>query len=599
MGQDVQFLTGAGGVPAPAVRAQLARIVESPAFARAPRLRRFLTYCVEAALEGRRERLKEYALGVDVFDRGPGFDPKADPIVRVDARRLRERISAYYGREGVGDPVEITLSPGGYAPVFRLRSGGRTVQQGVVRLAVAPFQAPPDDAPAQRFAEGLTDELLLALTGRPQVRVIAAPRAPHDASESVALAQELDAQTLLTGKVRREGGRLRVRAALTAAADGAQTWADRYDAPADDIDALVALPDELARRIAAVVAPRLAPEPSGRRRPQTRDLEAYELFLRGRRVIQGARLQTLPEAFELLKAATTRDPGFAEALAELAQAHFLSFLFMLAPPREALAASRRAAEAALAVDQEQAAAHAYLARVSAVLDCDFAAAEAGLDRALAIDPTNTNARHARAVWLLAPLGRLDEAVAELAALLDRDPYSLTIRMDHARVLTYARRFEEAVRHLELILAFDDAFPAAWWALGFLYERLGRMEEARAAHARHVRQIPYPLVETWLEAARAGWSGDAARARALVEQMEVQAQGAPAGAGVMANAWIRLGEADRAIAWMEKAADLKIFRASHYAVDPDFESLHGHPRFVALLERLGLGGVGGGRERASA
>ena len=104
MSREVQFQVGAGGVPVPAVRAQLARILESPGFKRAPRLQRFLNYCVEAALEGRPERLKEYALGVDVFDRGAGFDPRSDPIVRVDARRLRERIARYYGaRHGLRD----------------------------------------------------------------------------------------------------------------------------------------------------------------------------------------------------------------------------------------------------------------------------------------------------------------------------------------------------------------------------------------------------------------------------------------------------------------------------------------------------------------
>lgn len=109
-------------IPSPeAIRLQLARIVASPRLAGAPSLARFLTFVVEEAIEGRGSDLKEYLVGVDVFDRGESFDPRIDPIVRVQAAKLRKRLQEYYGNEGAPDDVLIDLQKGSYTPVIRKR----------------------------------------------------------------------------------------------------------------------------------------------------------------------------------------------------------------------------------------------------------------------------------------------------------------------------------------------------------------------------------------------------------------------------------------------------------------------------------------------
>lgn len=440
-----------GEAPPAAVRAQLARILMSPAFIRAPRLRRFLTRVVDEALAGRLENLKEYSLGVDVFDRGEAFDPRADPIVRVDARRLRGAIGAYYNGPGAGDPVEIELPTGSYLPVFRLRPGARG------------------------------------------------------------------------------------------------------------------------------------------RRP-TLHREAYELYLRGRRLLNATRPERMAEALRLMGAATDRDPGFAGAWAAIAEAHFVSAVFGLAAPLKALSAARDAAQTALQADPDLAAGHAELARVSAALDHDFTAAGAGFERALALDPGAAAVRQARALWLLAPLGRLDEAVTEVEALLDQRPYSRKLRVDYARLLAFARRFDEAIGQLELILEFEPDYPGAPWLLAIAYERAGRVTQARALHERQVRQFQaaHPLVERWLEAAHALWNGAPDTARAVIESMDRTARPAPVAASVMTDAWMRLGDSGRALDWLELQADQRMLRVLHLAVDPDYDSLRGEPRFDRLLARVGVG-----------
>src|SRR5580704_10571856 len=103
------------------IEEHLQRILVSKAFATSARMSRFLRFAVERALRGESEQLKEYVLGVEVFDRRPSYDPRVDPIVRVEARRLRSKLESYYDSEGRGDELIIEFPKGTYAPVFRER----------------------------------------------------------------------------------------------------------------------------------------------------------------------------------------------------------------------------------------------------------------------------------------------------------------------------------------------------------------------------------------------------------------------------------------------------------------------------------------------
>ena len=98
---------------------QLNRILASKAFRQADRLKRFLAFIVEETIAGRGERLKEFVVGVEVFGKDDSFDPRNDPIVRVQARRLRSQLARYYREEGQEDDLAIDLPKGGYAPIFR------------------------------------------------------------------------------------------------------------------------------------------------------------------------------------------------------------------------------------------------------------------------------------------------------------------------------------------------------------------------------------------------------------------------------------------------------------------------------------------------
>ena len=125
MQHDVVHALGASLTPdvsPEAAREQLTRILESGTFANAPALSRLLKHLVDRTIEGAAGQLKEYSIGVDVFDRGSSFDPRTDTIVRVQARRLRAKLNDYYSTHGRYDPVRLEVPPGRYVAVVRRQS---------------------------------------------------------------------------------------------------------------------------------------------------------------------------------------------------------------------------------------------------------------------------------------------------------------------------------------------------------------------------------------------------------------------------------------------------------------------------------------------
>src|SRR5690349_22429311 len=163
------------------VRQQLSRIVSSKTFAQVERLKRFVSFIVGETIGGRGGELKEYVIGVQVFGKEPSFDPRTDPIVRVQARRLRARLSRYYRDEGNTDELIIDLPKGGYAPVFRVHDDAPSNKRSLTAtlasrntVAVMPLA---DDSPGgslNYFCRGLRDEIVHALTAIKALRVLAA-----------------------------------------------------------------------------------------------------------------------------------------------------------------------------------------------------------------------------------------------------------------------------------------------------------------------------------------------------------------------------------------------------------------------------------------
>src|SRR5260370_6577362 len=156
------------------IRGQLEKILAHKRFVRSERMARFLGFTVEQSLQGMGAELKEYLIGIEVFDRKDDYDPRIDPIVRVEARRLRGKLQAYYEADGQNDPVLIEFVSGTYAPRIRYRNEIPKIIPAALRsVAVLPFANLSRGAEDDYFSDGLTEELIHILTKFSGVRVMA------------------------------------------------------------------------------------------------------------------------------------------------------------------------------------------------------------------------------------------------------------------------------------------------------------------------------------------------------------------------------------------------------------------------------------------
>ncbi len=244
------------------IGAQLSRILGTPEFAASTRSARFLTYIVERTLAGEARLLKQYSIATAALGRNSGFDPDSDPLVRLEAGKLRRNLDSYYANHGAGDPVRISVPRGSYVPVFERLATARAEGRSDARIAVLGELAPtrllvvqtsglsPEAAP---FSQGLTEQLTVELARYRDLSVAPAiPILPEGASPA-ALALSTKARFVVTSSARQSGSRLRAILKLHDLQANAIIWTDSFDGPPDATSTIEAQ-DAIARRVAAEIA---------------------------------------------------------------------------------------------------------------------------------------------------------------------------------------------------------------------------------------------------------------------------------------------------------------------------------------------------------
>jgi TolB-like protein len=366
-------------VPHDAVKEALRRVAASPVFAGAERMRRFLTLVVEEALAGKREQIKEYHLGVEVFDRGPDFDPRIDTIVRVEARRLRRKLYQYYSGAGAADPILISVPHGRYVPVFGFRevvaaalttSRGADPPAALSSIAVLPLLDLSPGGDHAYLGDGFSEELINALASIPALKVAARTsafrfRSPSDDARGIGA--KLGVDHLLEGSIRLSGDRLRVTIQIVRAADGFHVWSREFDRPFTEA---LSLQREIARLAAASIGVALGNDTGG---PGRCSPHAYRTYLEGRHHWRQFAPTATARAVACFETAIGLDGSFAPAHAGVAAALMQMSVWGMGSPIDLAARGRTAAERALAIDTHSVEAATQLGVIAAFHDWDWAA----------------------------------------------------------------------------------------------------------------------------------------------------------------------------------------------------------------------------------
>jgi serine/threonine-protein kinase len=571
--------------PDAAVLEHLERLLTSPTFQQGDRLKRFLRFIVLEAVAGRRHELKEYVIGVQVFGKEDTFDPRTDPIVRVQARRLRAKLVRYYREEGRADETVIELPKGGYAPVFKQRDAPVLIKRSVAAalvsrntIAVLPFADHSADHDVEYFCHGLREEIVHHLARFSSLRILASdePRATGDKTE---------AAMIISGSVRRSGERLRVTAQLIDGATGCYIWSE-------SVDAMVGEPFPAQERVAEAIAKRIEPELGDRRssspaRRSNENLAAHNLYLQGRYHLNQRTEEGLRKALDFFEKSLIEDAEYAASHAGLSDAYGLLAHYGVFGPAEVWTKAAASAAAAVMLDANSAEAHTSLAHVKATQDWDWAGAEREFQRAISLDPRCATSHHWYAMSCLSPLGRLDEALDEMIVAQALDPISSIVARDLAVIHFYRRDFETALEQCDHTIELNPHFAPAYWILGVIQEQRKDFDESAAAFQRAVHLSPQtPRMHGALGRTFA-LAGRRKQAVEVLRKLETYAR--ERYVSPLEFAWIQfgLGETELGFSWMQKALEDRSFDLISVKVDPRFDALKDDRRFEAIARRMGL------------
>jgi len=320
---------------------------------------------------------------------------------------------------------------------------GRPAGESLTSVVVLPFLDFSQQKDQEYFSDGLTEEIIDALSRVPNLRVVARTSAFAFKGRSVdvrEIGKQLNVAAVLEGSVRKSGDQLRITAQLNRVSDGTHLWSREFDRPLRDI---FALQREISQAIADQLRAGHVPP-----RGQTHDLEAYRLYQEGRYFFNQFQVpETNLKAIERYQQAIQRDPKFALAYSGIADAYaYLAENFVMAP-NEVMPKAKAAAEKAVALDDSSAEAHTSLGTVKLDYDRDRAGAQREFQRALQLNPGSGWARH----WYAHSLesqGRLEEAHKEMLAAQELDPLSIPIAWDIAAELLESGHADDALAALK-------------------------------------------------------------------------------------------------------------------------------------------------------
>ncbi len=496
------------------------------------------------------------------------------------------------GLRKAGMDIADEMKTGGLAPAAR--PAGVHPPSGLSlrpAIAVLPFHNISDDPEQEYFADGITEEIINSLAHIPRLRVAGRSssfsfKGRNEDLRSVGA--KLGVNTILEGTLRRSGNRLRITAQLIDASSGYQLWSERYDRVMEDV---FALQDEIARTIAERLRLSLAAARDGQHaQPPTKDIAAYELYVKGRYYWNKRTPADIKAAIAFFNQAIDKDPGYALAYAGLADAYFF-----LSPyggvPNDFVAKSNAAAERALELDPTLARPHAVLGYNKIAYKYDFSGGEAEFRMALELDSRDATTHQ----WLAENLsymgGRGQEAIDEANLAYELDPLSPILSTALAEAYYFDRQFDKAIEACNKVIADDPTFGTAhaWLATSYWAEHKypQAIQEWKTA-AQLGGEKSYVEYAAGLDAGfRAGGWPNAVRKGIEIRLAQRKAKSGYVSSARIAQLYADSGEKDHAFEWLDTAYKERDFWLITLRSDARFDALRSDPRYAELVHKIGF------------
>jgi len=454
-------------------------------------------------------------------------------------------------------------------------------------VAVLPFVNGSGDPGLDYLSDGMTELLINALARLPGVSVKARSLVFRYKGKEVNpqdVASALSVQSIVSGRMEKRGDRVLLSLGLVNGRDGDQIWGERYDSSMTE---LVDVQNEIARDLARKLQARLSGADEQKvTKAYTSSGEAYQLYLKGRYQTQKVALPEIQTGIHDLEQATAIDPNYALAWVGLADAYRTSSAVDI-PAALVAPKAKAAAEKAVQIDDNLAAAHAQLGILAIWYDWDTREAERQFKRALELDPNNADA-HIYYAHLRSCQGRHAEAIKEAERAVELEPFNPRINALEGQFLIHAGRADEALARLNATISLDPNTYAArvFAATAYIEKRMYPEAIAEAQKAAEItnRTVSQPLGVLGYALAK---SGNKSRARALLAELLAASQSryvAPYGVALIYNA---LGEHDETLAWLERGYEARDHKMNLLKVDPKWNNLHGDPHFEELVRRIGF------------
>ncbi len=451
-----------------------------------------------------------------------------------------------------------------------------------VSVAVLPFVNMNRDEDGEFFSDGVTEDIISALAKLPGLRVVARSVAFQFKGRPVTheeVRDKLKVGVIVEGSVRRAGQRIRVTAELINAADGYQMWSERYDRV---MEVIFAIQDEISRAIAGKLEVKLSPGQTVVSN-RTHNIEAYNLYLRGRQQWYKRTPAGYRQAEEYFRRAVAEDPGLFPALVGLADGITIGVFYGTLDPAVALPKARKLLDRAMAMEPRSAEVHTSLGFLETVA-LNLKESEQHFLKAHQLKPD-----HALTIWwhacLLTGEGRLQEAIEMTRRASQLEPTVPLYPIAESFLRLYKGEVEVAIASLRKILEMEPGFPLAQTVLGQSLAELGRWEEAiDLLRAAVPVMVSGGLWARGYLGSYLGRKGDIAGARQVLDELVALSQTSFVQAQAIAAVYLGLGEKDQAMEWLEQAAEKPGGLHFWMPVDPVWKPLADHAGFQKILSR---------------